>query len=165
MRPQSVQSFERFYLISLALVLVQQVVGFLFARDLIADMPGIAGLGGGGEAAVGAVVIGALLFGIVTAVGVPLLLMWLVSRKRVEVAKWLLLAISVLSVLGWIFGLVTFFAAPAPAVLASVPGLQVGILLIDFLSEALGIFALVQLFRPDATAWLRGRPVDQDVFR
>ena len=115
------------------------------------------------------IMIGSIIIGLLFSVGIPLLLMWLAARKRIEVAKWLLLAVSVLSVLGWLAGVIMLLVMPAQVAqdLEGFAGLQALIVAIDGVGEALGIAALVYLFRRDATEWFRTATpnVNADVFR
>ena len=168
MRPRSIIQFERLYLVSLVIVVIQQVFGFFIARDLFgrmptgSDMPGMNGFFSG-------LMIGSMLFGLLLAVGVPLLLWWLAARKRTEVAKWLLVVISVLSVLMWLTSMVMLFAMPMPSegVFEGFRSMQLAIVAIDGTAEIFGVVALWYLFRPDATQWFRtaGPHVDSEVFR
>jgi hypothetical protein len=168
MRPNSVIMFERLYLASLAAVLIQQVASYLVARDLIGRMPAGADFPGTNGFMSG-MMIGSMVFGILLAVGIPLLLWWLAAKKRVEVAKWLLLAVSVLSVLMWLFSLVVMLIMPMPEMgaFANFRSMQLLLVAIDGVGEALGIAALVFLFRRDATEWFRTAApnMNADVFR
>jgi hypothetical protein len=168
MRPRSVILFERLYYLSLLVLLVQQAVGYVVARNLIAGMPRDAEMAGM-DNLFGGIVAGSMIFGFILAAGVPLLLAWLAARKRIEVAKWLLLVISVLSVLSWVGGLIVLMVVPIEMFegvggFSSLQAVSVGI---DAVSELLGVVALWYLFRPDATAWFRSPipPASADVFR
>lgn len=158
--------FERLYLASLALVIVQQVVGYFVARDLLGAMPGMSAdseMQAFRGLMLGAGVIGGLLF----AVGIPLLLWWLAARRRQEVAKWLLLVVSILSVLNLLGSLVMLSLGFAPTMAANLTALQGIAVAIDGAAELLGIAALWFLFQPDATHWFRSRNPHggPDVFR
>jgi hypothetical protein len=165
-RPQSVTTFERLYLASLALVVVQQVVGYFVARDLLATMPGVSA-NNEMQAFQGLMLGAGVVGGLLMAVGIPLLLAWLAARKRQEVAKWLLLVLSVLSVLSWCASLMMLAIGLVPAMPGGVTALQGLAIAFDGLAELLGIAALWFLFRPDATAWFRSRHPHggPDVFR
>lgn len=168
MRPRSIILFERLYLVSLLILLVQQIGGYFVAQQMIAampvdsEMPEMRGLFSG-------IVAGSIVFAVAMAVGIPLLLAWLAARKRIEVAKWLLLAVSILSVLQWSGGLVVLLVVPLSMFdeIGGITTLQLLMVALDGLSEAIGIFALWYLFRPDATAWFRSAapPASADVFR
>ena len=168
MRPASIIQFERLYLASLAVVIIQSVAAYFLMRETFGRLPAGADVPGAGGMFSG-ILIGSIIFGLLLSVGIPLLLMWLASRKRVEVAKWLLLAVSVLSVLGFLANLVMLVVMPGQVAqdIAGFAEWQAGLVAIDGVSEALGIAALVFLFRRDATEWFRtGAPdVNADVFR
>jgi hypothetical protein len=168
MRPASIIQFERLYLASLAVVIIQSVAAYFVMREAFgrlpagADVPGMGGMLSG-------IMIGSIIFGLLLSVGIPLLLMWLASRKRIEVAKWLLLVVSVLSVLGFLANLVMLVVMPGEVAqdIAGFAEWQAGLVAIDGVSEALGIAALVFLFRRDSTEWFRTAApnVNADVFR
>lgn len=176
MRPDSILRFERIYLISLLLVLVQQLIGFFLARSMFgqflggADAP--AELGASFGASFGAIMMGAMFFGLAMTLGVPLLFWWLAARKRQEFAKWLLLVISVLSTANWLFSLaVLLFMLPQDmmnvAGLGDFRTMQLVLVVVDAGAEALGIFALTYLFRQDAIDWFRSAHpgASADIFR
>lgn len=169
MRPASIIQFERLYLASLVIVLIQQVAGYFIAQEMIGRMPGGADLPPGMGGMFSGILIVSVLIGLIFAFGIPLLLWWLAARSRQEVAKWLLLAVSVLSVLMWIVGLFMLLAMPneVQRELGGFTGLQGVLVAIDGVGELLGIVALVYLFRADATQWFRtaGPRVNSDVFR
>jgi glucan phosphoethanolaminetransferase (alkaline phosphatase superfamily) len=170
MRPGAIVKFERLYLISLALVLVQQVIAFFFMRDMFNTFGGA--MGDAGEAGfISAIMVFAMLFGLVLAAGIPLIFWWLAARKRQEFAKWVLLVLSVLSALNWLLSVVMLFLLPAGsmdmAVGSGFQGFQAALVAVDALAEILGIAALVYLFRPEANAWFRGlsSAASADIFR
>jgi hypothetical protein len=171
MRPNSIIRFERIYLISLFLVLVQTLASFFFFQSMFSGLTGGSAPPPGFSETFSAVMIGATFVGIAMSVGVPLLFWWLAARKRQEFARWLLLVISVLSVLNWMFS--SFILVALPAELMMAPGaanfrsMQLVVLVADAVAEVLGIIALTYLFRSDSTAWFRGaNPVaSADVFR
>lgn len=169
MRPASIIQFERLYLASLAVVIIQSVAAYFIMREAFGRLPAGADAPPGMGGMFSGIMIGSIVIGLLFSVGIPLLLMWLAARKRIEVAKWLLLAISVLSVLGWLGALIMLLLMPGEVAqdLAGFAGYQTMLVLIDGVGEALGIGALIFLFRRDATEWFRaGRPdVNADVFR
>ena len=169
MRPTSVIQFERLYLVSLLVVVLQQVAGYIIARQIFAQIPGGADIAPGmGGFLSGALIIWVLI-GMAFSVGIPLLLWWLAARNRTEAAKWLLMVISVLSVLMWLFSLAMLLMMPTVSAgpMEGMATMQAGIIAADGLGELLGIAALWYLFRPDATAWFRtaGPNVSAEVFR
>jgi hypothetical protein len=159
MRPHSILAFERLYLISLLLVLVQQVMGFFFAQNMFNRFAAEAGPQAPGLGSLNGIVIVWMLFGVAVSVGIPLLFWWLAARKRQEFARWLLLVISILSVLGCLFSLVVMLLMPGDALavagLGGIRSLQVAMVLVDAASEAAGVVALVYLFRAESTLWFR----------
>ena len=169
MRPASIIQFERLYLASLVVVVIQTVAAYFIMREVFGRMPAGADMSSGMGGMFGGIMIGSIVIGLLFSVGIPLLLWWLAARKRTEVAKWLLLVISVLSVLGWLASLVMLLVMPAQVAqdLAGFAGLQGVLVAIDGVSELLGVVALWYLFRPDATEWFRsaGPSVNADVFR
>jgi hypothetical protein len=170
MRPSAIVNFERLYLISLGLVLLQQVIAFFFMRDLFNSFAGVMDDAEGAGLA-SAVMIFAMLFGLVLAIGVPLLFWWLAARKRQEFAKWVLLVLTTLSAMNWLLSVAMLFLLPAGAsdmaVASGFQGSQAAIVGVDALAEILGIVALVYLFRPEAEAWFRGlsSAASADIFR
>ena len=168
MRPNSIIMFERLYLASLVVVVIQSIAAYFFMREAFGQMPAAAEMPGMGGMFSG-IMIGSIVIGLLFSVGIPLLLWWLAARKRVEVAKWLLLIVSVLSVLGWLANLIMLLVMPEAVArdLASVAGWQAVLVAIDGVGEVLGVVALWYLFRPDATDWFRsaGPSVNADVFR
>lgn len=171
MRPNAIVQFERLYLVSLALVVVQQVVAFFLVRNVLDGFT--AGMGGAPEigGTFSVFMIFAMLFGLVLSVGLPLLFWWLAARKRQEFAKWVLLVLSVLSGFNWLLSVSVLFFLPSN--MTDVPGLgglqgaQGAIVAIDLVAEVLGIIALTYLFRHEAVAWFRsaGPTASADVFR
>ena len=169
MRPASIIQFERLYLASLAVVIIQSVAAYFVMREAFGRLPAGADAPPGTGGMFSGLLIGSIIFGLLLSVGIPLLLMWLASRRRIEVAKWLLLAVSVLSVLGFLANLVMLVLMPGEVAqdLAGFAQWQAGLVAIDGVSEALGVAALVFLFRRDATEWFRSAApsVNADVFR
>ena len=169
MRPASIIQFERLYLASLGVVIIQSAAAYFVVREAFDRMPAGADMPPGMGGMFSGIMIGSILVGLLFSVGIPLLLWWLAARKRTEVAKWLLLAISVLSVLAWFGSLVMLLVMPGEVAqdLAGFASLQAGLVAIDGVSEALGVAALVFLFRRDATEWFRTATpnVNADLFR
>lgn len=129
MRPESIRRFDLFYLASLAL----SVVDFVLGRDaVVAQMEAQSkaaklSLGGG-------FVTGLFVFWI----ALMLLLWFLASHKRSNIAKWIIVLLAVVSLLG-------------------VPGLVTGAFtaarIVSLLSFVLSWIAVYFLFRADARAW------------
>lgn len=169
MRPASIIQFERLYLASLAVVVIQSAAAYFIMREAFGRLPADAGAPPGLGGMFSGIMIGWIIIGLLFSVGIPLLLMWLAARKRIEVAKWLLLAISVLSVMAWLGSVIMLLLMPGDVAqdLAGLAGYQTVLVLIDGVGEALGIAALIFLFRRDATEWFRtaAPDVNADVFR
>lgn len=136
MRPESIQRFDLFYLASLALL----ALGFFISFDAtVASVQA--------QTAAKGVQVGAgLTVGIFAGVlAIELLLWFLVSRKAVAIAKWLLVLLLVLDLIG-------------------LPALVTGDLtvpkIVSLLRIALEAVAIVLLFTGDAKAWFAGAPVE-----
>jgi glucan phosphoethanolaminetransferase (alkaline phosphatase superfamily) len=170
MRPSAIVNFERIYLISLGLVLVQQVIAFFFMRDMFNTFGG-AMRNADDAGFVSAIMIFAMLFGLVLAAGIPLIFCWLAARKRQEFAKWVLLVLTVLSALNWLLSVVMLFLLPAGSMDMGLgsgfQGFQAALVAVDAVAEILGIVALVYLFRPEAEAWFRSQSpaASAEIFR
>jgi predicted Co/Zn/Cd cation transporter (cation efflux family) len=171
MRPKSIVQFERIYLVSLLFVLLQHVAAYFLASDLYEQFTGGFGVPEEFGAAFGAIMTIVMVFSVIFTLGIPLLFMWLASRKRQEFAKWVLLAISILTVGNGLLSFAVYFLMPSD--LTALPGggdvenYYLISFALDGVSEAIGVFALIYLFRQDAVAWFRtARPAaSADVFR
>ena len=94
MRPPSIIMFERLFLASLALSAIQFFIGY---DAMIAEMerePAFQQLGIGGGALTGTFVVGMAIY---------LLLWFLIARKASSVAKWILVVLSALGVVTFLF--------------------------------------------------------------
>lgn len=130
MRPTSIVLFERLFLLSLAIALVN---GFLQYDALVAQVgndPALAQLGWGS---------GAILVVMAISLLIPLLLWYFIARRASNIAKWILV---VMMLLGLLF--VNLDAGQLGS-LAGIASLAVTIL---------QLVAIVLLFRADARAWL-----------
>ncbi|HVR90115.1 MAG TPA: hypothetical protein VHG29_03330 [Novosphingobium sp.] len=147
MRPTSIIRFERIYLVSIVISVVQTALSFDANRaELARDPTSIQlGLGGGFLAATMAV-----------GVGLVLLLWFFVAHRASNVAKWILVPFTAL---GLLMTIASFANGSAGG------GIQM-ILMLS--STALEIAALYFLFQRDARDWLasKGRvgAVDPTVF-
>ncbi len=133
MRPQSIIMFERLFLASLALGAVNFVLSYEQAAAVLANDTGARQFGLGSGFLIGMTVV---------SFAVYLLLWFLVARKASHAAKWTRV---VLVTIGVLF---------APAALT---GPWDRTLVLSLLVHGLEVAALVQLFRPDAKAWLAGK--------
>lgn len=136
MKPESIRRFDMFFLASLALL----AVGFFITFDATVRAMQAQTAAQGVEVGSGFVL---ALFAAVLAI--DLLLWFLVSRKGVAIAKWLLVALLVID----LFGL--------PSLLSG--GLTTP-RMISLLRIALEAVAVALLFRPDAKTWFAGTPKD-----
>jgi hypothetical protein len=137
MRPASIRRFDMFYLASLALLAIGFFISFDATVASVAAQTAAKGLEVGTGFTVG-------LFAVVLAI--ELLLWFLVSRKGVAIAKWVLVLLVILD----IFGL--------PALIAGTLSAPKMISLLRFVLEAA---AVAFLFRADAKAWFAGTPTDE----
>jgi hypothetical protein len=136
MRPASIRRFDLFFLASLALLAAGFFIGFDATVESIQAQTAGKGLQVGGGFAIG-------LFSVVLAI--DLLLWFLVSRKGVGVAKWLLVVLLIID----LFGL--------PSLLGD--GLTV-LKMMSLLRIALEAVAIAFLFTGDAKAWIGGSPAE-----
>jgi hypothetical protein len=130
-RPQSIVLFDRLFLASLVLALINAVLAYPTLVEEVEADPALAQIGGG------PIVIGVVLASLL----IPLVLWYFISRRASNIAKWLLVA---LVAIGLFFGNFSFSdGLTLPAVLGLVVTL-------------LQVVAIVMLFRADARAWLEG---------
>ena len=134
MRPKSILMFERLFLASLVLSAISFVVGYDAMVEALAAEPGMAELGVGEGFAIGLFAVGTAIY---------LLLWFLIARKAVNAAKWVLIALVALSVVSLLSSLLLAFTFD----------LQIVIGLVVY---ALEVAAVYYLFREDAVAWFRG---------
>ena len=138
MRPASIQMFDKLYLGSLVVGLINFV---LFFDDMVAMTQGdLAEIGMGSG-----FMIGVFVFGI----SISLLLWYFISRRASKVAKWILVVLTIWGLIG------------IPATLA-LPTVQ---MLMSLLATALSLGSIYFLFTPDAKAWFDGdSTADPSVF-
>ena len=144
MRPASIVKFDRYFLLSLGIGLVNAVVSYDAYVKMLADDPATAQFGA-------SFVLSTLAFGF----GIPLLLWYLVARKASNVAKWLVVVLTGLGLLGIL---------PSLSMMLDRGILYFGMSLATF---GLQLYAVYYLFRPDAKAWLvsKGKAgTEPDVF-
>lgn len=140
--PVSIVRFSQAMLASIALSVVQMALNFDNQREILARNPQTAGLGDG-------FVIATLGFGF----AIFLLLWFFIARRASNIAKWVLVVLTVIG-LFWLPGTLRDALAASPFSL----GLVVAVLVLQ-------LFALGFLFRPDARDWLAGKaPADPDTF-
>ena len=130
MRPTSIVLFERLFLLSLAIALVN---GFLQYDALVAQVgndPALAQLGWGS---------GAILVVMAISLLIPLLLWYFIARRASNIAKWILVVMTLLGLL---------FVNLDPGQLGSLAGIA------SLAVTILQLVAIVLLFRADARAGL-----------
>lgn len=141
-QPQSIQNFSRLFLISLAIGIANAVLSWGKTNEMLAADPTTAGFGGG-------FIIGVVVFGM----GIPLLLWYFIAKRASNVAKWILVILTVLGLLV-LPGTFTQASAMGPVWLA-----------LSLMTTILQLAAIYYLFRADAVAWLKGTPpVDPGTF-
>ena len=135
MRPQSIELFEKVYLGSIALGLVNTALSWgALTASLKTVSDGAMKMGPG-------VMVGSIVIGLV----ISLLLWFFVARRASSVAKWIFVVITAIGV----FGVLSSLANPlTPKGLTMIGGM---------IATALQVFAAWLLFRPDAVAWLESK--------
>jgi hypothetical protein len=139
MRPQSITMFDRLFLGSLGLGLVNAALNYDSTIGQLEADPAVAELGMAGPG----FVIAILAFSF----GLSLLLWFLISRMAVNVAKWVLVVLTVIGLFG------------IPLALVDVPLPQAIITVVVTVTQ---LAALWFLFRPDAKAWFEHGPKGMD---
>jgi hypothetical protein len=132
MKPESIRRFDLFFLASLALLAVGFFISFGATTAAIEAETAAKGLRVGGGFAIG-------LFVVVMAIN--LLLWFLVSRKGVSIAKWLLVVLLIIDLFGLPSLLTGALSAPA---------------MVSLLRIVLETVAIAFLFKTDAKAWFGG---------
>ena len=133
MRPPSIIDFERAYLASLALGIVNTAIHWQTVERSFED-PALQTLGAGPG-----IVVGILAFSI----AISLLLWFFIARRASTVAKWIYVVFIAFGVIGIISSLTTL-----PF------GTQ---LILNVVAQLLQFFAAWLLFKPDAKAWFTGQ--------
>jgi hypothetical protein len=144
MKPQSIRRFDFFYLVYIALSLAGSAISY---GPMVAEMrrrTAAAGMELGSGTVIATIVIGT---------AVSLLLWFLVSRKAVAVAKWIIVLFFALGILsaGGLLG--------TPGLFSGSWTLLKTISAASLLVEAAAVF---YLFQPDAQAWFAGSRADAD---
>ena len=139
-RPSSIVSFERLYLGSTALYVINAALYWSATREIMASTPQ-AQANPAVVSMLGAIMTGSLALTVV----VSLLFWFLVARQRSVVGKWLVVVSEAVGVL---------FAAVALLRLARGTSPNPPSVVMGLVSTALAVAAAVFLFRPDAKVWL-----------
>lgn len=147
MRPHSIVRFERFFLASLLLAVINTALSFRSSMALLNADPLVGQTGYAVAMLVGTLAI---------SIGLQLLLWFFIARKASNVAKWILVVLTVL-------GIATSIPSIGVLMTQGVVTLSVTLLI-----TVLQIIAIIHLFRPDAKTWLEARgttAAHTDVFR
>lgn len=144
MRPASIIQFERFYLGALAIGLGNSALTWNKAQDMLANDPNMAAVGLGSGFLISTMVIG---------LAIPLLLWYFVAKRGSNIAKWILVVLFGLGLIGILMSL----ASPMLGTLS---------LVMTLITTAMQGYAVFMLFKPDAVAWLTGDngPPNPDTF-
>jgi hypothetical protein len=145
MRPESIRWFERVYWLHIAVAAIWLTWSYIQVSHT-ALSPGLEHLHR----------TRALIQGItsIVSIGIELLLWFFIARRGSNVAKWIFVAFFVLALLG-----TALLAFRYGQDMLSPVRLGVSILMM-----ALRMAALWLLFRPDASAWFRGRHSPEELF-
>lgn len=134
MRPASIVTFDRLFLVATGLGLVNSFMSIDRLQARIEAMPQLRAVGVGSGFLYGAIAAGA---------AISLLLWFAVAYKRSALAKWILVAFTAIAILN------------LPGALRQLGSGGLGVL-VSVAVEALRIVALSFLFRADAKAWFAG---------
>lgn len=140
MRPSSIVTFDRLFLVATGLGLVNSFMSIDRLQAQIGAMPQLRALGAGTGLIYGTIAFGAV---------ISLLLWFAVAYKRSALAKWVLVAFTALAILN------------LPSALRQLGSGGLGVL-VSVAVEALRVVALSFLFRADAKAWLSGSDLTSD---
>ncbi|WNO53072.1 hypothetical protein [Stakelama saccharophila] len=136
MRPISIRRFELFYLLAVALGILN---GILSWNTTMAAMEQQSP-----EAA--AIMPAATAVGLAIGLGISLLLWFFVARRASNVARWILIVLYALGLLSFLYTLSMGTMAGG--------GVSMALMLLSYVLEAIAIY---MTFRPDADAWLKGQ--------
>lgn len=136
MQPASIKQFDRYFLGSLVLGLVNSVLSYQDNIDMLRNDPAMAEAGFGSG-----FIITVTIFGF----AIPVLLWFLIARRASNVAKWILVVLTVIG---------TLFMIPTLAIVAEQGALGLVLVLVV---TVLQIYAITLLFRSDAKAWLESK--------
>lgn len=134
MRPSSIVTFDRLYLVAMLLGLVNSIMSIDRLQTRIEAMPELRAVGIGSGFVYASMAIG---------LAISLLLWFAVAYRRSVVAKWVLVAFTVLAIVN------------LPGALRQLGSGGLGVM-VSVAVEALRVVALSFLFRADAKAWFAG---------
>lgn len=144
MRPASIVMFERLFLASVTVSVLNFIVNYQAMTEQLEREPGMEQLGLGAGFMTGTMAVG---------VAIYLLLWYFIAHKASRVAKWILVVFTALGVASMFYSLAT-------------AGLVIDLTSVVALAYyALAVGAVVYLFKPDAESWLGGeKPADPEAF-
>ena len=128
-KPGAIQNFDKLYLGAIVLSLINFALSYGTLVEQVREETAAAGMEMGG---------GVLIVGIVISTLVSLLLWFLISKKKIEFIKWILILFLVYSVVS------------LPAALSDGIGLNEVIAIVVVLIQAAAVW---MLFQPDAKEW------------
>ena len=163
MRPKSVRRFELFYLGSIAVAVVNLALSYGQVGSSLSSLAGTAeSLPGVGTTIASLFAVSAMM-GLLFALIIPMTLWYLAARRGSQTARWLIVALGVLSAIHLLFLiLIVGFATSAGLAGWMWYGMMLGVV-----SETLHMIAIYFLFPQDAREWFdRGRSParTQDIF-
>lgn len=145
-RPPSIVAFERLYLGSILLGIVNAIAFWSINRAAILDLPQV-------QASTGmtGMVDGMLIGSLAINVAISLLFWWLVARQGSVVGKWLVVVTEAIGLVMAILPLLRLLRGTA----GNVPGTVLALV-----STALAVAAAAMLFRADANGWFAARDAE-----
>ena len=139
MRPQSIELFEKVYLGTIAIDLVEVAFGWQrLTADILERFATVS------EGTRQVLLIGSVVF----AFGISLLLWFLIAHRASNIAKWIFVVLAVSGVYSLLKQIV-FSTVPKDIDFA-----------LNTASTLLGLYAVWLLFRPDAVAWFKSKGAD-----
>ena len=148
MRPKSIELFEKVYLGSIVIGLINTALSWSQVNALMND-PRVQATGMG---------TGTLVLGVIVGILIPLLLWYFIARRASNVAKWIYVVLTALGLLSLLNSLaVNVSLAPKDLTL-----------IVATVSVLFQVYGAWLLFKPDAVAWLESKgangPGDPDTF-
>ena len=140
-RPAAITLFDRLYLASIVLYVLNAAIFWSQTSALATEMPQVQD-----NPAVASMVGGILIGTLVVTVALSVLFWWLVSRQRSEAGKWLVIVTEAIGALTGLWALVTLARGLAPNPTNAA---------ISVVTTALAVAAAAMLLRADAQSWFR----------
>jgi len=142
MRPQSIVRFEQLYIVNLILSVASGIWSYMrLSIALPPDAP---------RALVPVTMIGATAMGLI----IGLLLLYFIARRGSEVAKWILIILFAIGLIGVIHSGARLHVA------TTLSAVILGVALVQLVLQAVCVWLL---FRPDAKAWFKGVRAPEDL--